>query len=33
LSSLVLAAGLQLSMRWIPSAANPADHPSRNVRF
>jgi hypothetical protein len=33
LSALVLAAGLQLSMRWIPSAANPADHPSRHVCF
>lgn len=32
-SSLVLAAGLQLFMRWIPSAANPADHPSRHVVF
>ena len=31
LSSLVLAAGLHLVMRWIPSAANPADQPSRNV--
>lgn len=32
-SALVLAAGLQLLMRWIPSAANPADHPSRDVFF
>lgn len=31
LTSLVLASGLQLFMRWIPSAANPADHPSRHV--
>lgn len=31
LSALVLASGLQLLMRWIPSAANPADQPSRHV--
>ena len=30
ISSLVLAAGLQPLLRWIPSAANPADGPSRS---
>jgi hypothetical protein len=30
LTSLVLAAGLRLIMRWIPTTANPADQPSRN---
>jgi hypothetical protein len=29
LSSMVLAGGLRLVMRWIPSTANPADAPSR----
>jgi len=31
LASLLLASGLLLSVRWIPSAANPADSPSRDV--
>jgi hypothetical protein len=31
LASLLLASGLLLTMRWIPSAANPADSPSRDV--
>jgi len=29
LSALLLASGLQLALRWIPSFANPADAPSR----
>ena len=29
LSAMVLASGLRLVMKWIPSSANPADEPSR----
>jgi hypothetical protein len=29
MSALVLASGIRLSLQWIPSAANPADDPSR----
>jgi hypothetical protein len=29
ISASLLAGGVQLSVRWIPSASNPADEPSR----
>jgi hypothetical protein len=31
LSAMVLAAGLQLFVRWLPSSSNPADGPSRRA--
>lgn len=32
-AALLLASGIRLSMRWIPSALNPADGPSRRYQF
>jgi hypothetical protein len=33
ITALLLASGLQLFLRWIPSASNPADAPSRNFDY
>ena len=33
ISALLLASGIQLSVRWIPSKLNPADAPSRRYEF